>query len=310
MILSECRLVIESNIHIKCTCHKNSLELYHCELDTAQLSHTLFVVISRRRLSAEQRIERILLMPAHPSTVYGVLSLISTPSLMMKTISVYLHFNNKKRFRQMKRKNFLMNAKNNKKKNQFPLKYFSEIVDNFFFPLFKKRKKKKKLQKDEMITYAEMSLALETVLSMEKIDIPSTMTKGKHLKGEKFVLCKFIRCCCFFSCFVVIKEGQGRSLKRGFDDFEGNWSNDLWLSKVARKVAQNTVKRRPSAWNLVLTVWIKVQSTFNCQKSLEKLLTLLLTIQIILKSILWHKNSQQKRIAHDLSVSSSRCWTF
>ena len=36
-----------------------------------------------------------------------------------------------------------------------------------------------------MITYAEMRL--------KKIDIPSTtMTKGKHLKGEKFISCKFI----------------------------------------------------------------------------------------------------------------------
>jgi hypothetical protein len=36
-----------------------------------------------------------------------------------------------------------------------------------------------------MITYAEMSRALKSFLSeRKKIDIPSTMTKGKHLKGE------------------------------------------------------------------------------------------------------------------------------
>lgn len=37
-----------------------------------------------------------------------------------------------------------------------------------------------------MITYAEIELALKSM--GEKIDIPSTMTKGKHLKGEIHLL--------------------------------------------------------------------------------------------------------------------------
>lgn len=47
--------------------------------------------------------------------------------------------------------------------------------------------KETNLQK--MITYAEMRLALNN----KKIDIPSTMTKGKHLKGETHL------CRCFSS---------------------------------------------------------------------------------------------------------------
>lgn len=122
----------------------------------------------------------------------------------------------------MKRKKFLdddANAKN-EEKNQFPLKNIfqklSRIVHCSTFRRWKNKKRRNEnLQKDEMITYAEMSLALETFLSMEKIDIPSTMTKGKHLKGE-------IHLMQIYSLLLLLflsrrqrrrREGQGRNLK-------------------------------------------------------------------------------------------------